>query len=104
MRGHHRESRSFPQFAGAPGARRSDQPAKMDVQETTAACPDAFAELASPAWIHDPYPFMRWLREYDPVHRAASGLFLLSRHADTFRIKEGMSPMTHGVMYSGSKI
>ncbi|WGD50837.1 cytochrome P450 [Bradyrhizobium sp. CB1650] len=54
----------------------------MDVQETTAACRDAFAELASPTCIHDPYPFMRWLREHDPVHRAASGLFLLSRHAD----------------------
>ncbi|RWP25677.1 cytochrome P450 [Mesorhizobium muleiense] len=56
----------------------------MDVQETTAACRDAFAELASPACIHDPYPFMRWLREHDPVHRAASGLFLLSRHADIY--------------------
>ncbi|WP_027576601.1 cytochrome P450 [Bradyrhizobium sp. WSM1743] len=54
----------------------------MDVQETMAACRDAFAELASPTCIHDPYPFMRWLREHDPVHRAASGLFLLSRHAD----------------------
>ncbi|MGY8662407.1 cytochrome P450 [Bradyrhizobium sp. UFLA05-109] len=56
----------------------------MDVQETTAACRDAFAELASPACSHDPYPFMRWLREHDPVHRAASGLFLLSRHADIY--------------------
>ncbi|MER9767906.1 cytochrome P450 [Mesorhizobium sp. M0189] len=56
----------------------------MDVQETTAACRDAFAQLASPACIHDPYPFMRWLREHDPVHRAASGLFLLSRHADIY--------------------
>ncbi|MET4177411.1 cytochrome P450 [Bradyrhizobium sp. LA2.1] len=46
--------------------------------------PDAFAELASPARIHDPCPFMRWLREHDPVHRAASGLFLLSRHADIY--------------------
>lgn len=27
---------------------------------------------------------MRWLREHDPVHRAASGLFLLSRHADIY--------------------
>ncbi|MER8846946.1 cytochrome P450 [Mesorhizobium australicum] len=56
----------------------------MDVQETTAACQDAFAELASPGCIQDPYPFMRWLREHDPVHRAASGLFLLSRHADIY--------------------
>ncbi|MGY4231596.1 cytochrome P450/ferredoxin [Bradyrhizobium sp. USDA 4449] len=56
----------------------------MDVQETRAACRDAFAELALPARIHDPYPFMRWLREHDPVHRAASGLFLLSRHADIY--------------------
>lgn len=54
----------------------------MDVQENTTACPDAFAELASPACTHDAYPFMRRLREHDPVHRAASGLFLSSRHAD----------------------
>ncbi|MCK1684440.1 cytochrome P450 [Bradyrhizobium sp. 145] len=61
----------------------------MDVQETTAACRDAFAELASPARTHDPYPFMRWLREHDPVHRAASGLFLLSRHADIYWALKG---------------
>lgn len=65
----------------------ADQPTKvtkMDVKETAAVCRDAFAELASPACIHDPYPFMRWLREHDPVHRATSGLFLLSRHADIY--------------------
>ncbi len=56
----------------------------MDVQEITAECRDAFAELASPSRIRDPYPFMRWLREHDPVHRASSGLFLLSRHADIY--------------------
>ncbi|NRP75753.1 Cytochrome P450 130 [Ensifer psoraleae] len=56
----------------------------MNVQETTAGCQDAFAELASPACIDDPYPFMRWLRERDPVHRSASGLFLLSRHTDIY--------------------
>ncbi|WP_341809337.1 cytochrome P450 [Xanthomonas oryzae pv. oryzicola] len=50
----------------------------------SASCRDAFAELASPACIDDPYPFMHWLREHDPVHRAASGLFLLSRHADIY--------------------
>lgn len=68
----------------APIRSASQQVTKMDVQETTAACRDAFAELASPARIHDPYPFMHWLREHDPVHRAASGLFLLSRHADIY--------------------
>lgn len=57
----------------------------MDVQAAnTETCRDAFTELASPACIHDPYPFMRWLREHDPVHRGASGLYLLSRHADIY--------------------
>lgn len=57
----------------------------MEVQASnTAICRDAFAELGSPACIDDPYPFMRWLREHDPVHRGASGLFLLSRHADIY--------------------
>jgi len=36
------------------------------------------------ATSHDPYPFMRWLREQDPVYRAESGLFLLRRHADIY--------------------
>ncbi|AVS92397.1 cytochrome [Paracidovorax avenae] len=53
-------------------------------EEAILTCRDAFAELASPACLHDPYPFMHQLRTHDPVHRAASGLFLLSRHADIF--------------------
>jgi hypothetical protein len=55
------------------------------IKQRDIAYPDAFAELTSPACTHDPYPFKRWLREHDPVHRAASGLFLLSRHADICR-------------------
>ncbi|WP_238135702.1 cytochrome P450 [Xanthomonas fragariae] len=68
-----------------PGPFVSRQVSKMEVQASnTAICRDAFAELGSPACIDDPYPFMRWLREHDPVHRGASGLFLLSRHADIY--------------------
>ncbi|MFT0174684.1 cytochrome P450 [Paraburkholderia mimosarum] len=57
---------------------------KMEMHDTNSECQDAFAKLASPACIQDPYPFMRWLREHDPVHRAASGIFLVSRHADVY--------------------
>ncbi len=56
----------------------------MEMHDTNSECQDAFAKLASPACIQDPYPFMRWLREHDPVHRAASGIFLVSRHADVY--------------------
>ncbi|KTS76504.1 cytochrome P450 [Pseudomonas oryzihabitans] len=56
----------------------------MEMRDMASVCRDAFAELALPACIEDPYPFMHWLREHDPVHRAASGIFLLSRHADIF--------------------
>ncbi|MGF6736164.1 cytochrome P450 [Paraburkholderia youngii] len=59
---------------------------KMEMHDTNSECQDAFAKLASPACIHDPYPFMRWLREHDPVHRGASGIFLVSRHADVYRV------------------
>ncbi|MBH5370601.1 cytochrome P450 [Bradyrhizobium glycinis] len=68
----------------------------MDAQETTATCRDAFAELASPTCIQDPYPFMRWLREHDPVHRAPSGPFLLSRHADICWVLEATGDAFRG--------
>lgn len=45
---------------------------------------DAFAALAAPENNSNPYEYMRWLREHDPVHRSASGIFLLSRHADIY--------------------
>lgn len=36
----------------------------------------------SPAFIRDPYPFYRRLRETDPMHVTAFGAFLASRHAE----------------------
>jgi cytochrome P450 len=34
--------------------------------------------------IEDPYPAYSWLREHDPVHLGATGLWYLTRHADVF--------------------
>ncbi|OSN11551.1 cytochrome [Lonsdalea iberica] len=60
----------------------------MSTQEhstpSAAAYRDAFAALAAPDNNANPYDYMRWLREHDPVHRSVSGIFLLSRHADIY--------------------
>ncbi|KJK50617.1 hypothetical protein UK23_10240 [Lentzea aerocolonigenes] len=43
---------------------------------------DALAELAKPEQRQDPYPFLHWLRENDPVHRTNCGFYLLSSYDD----------------------
>jgi hypothetical protein len=43
--------------------------------------PDLFDPL-SPAFHADPYPFYRHLRETDPVHLSALGLWILTRYED----------------------
>lgn len=43
--------------------------------------PDLFNPL-SPAFHADPYPFYRHLRETDPVHLSALGLWILTRYED----------------------
>jgi cytochrome P450 len=47
------------------------------------ASTDVLAELLRPQILHDPWPLYSWLRDNDPVHRTASGVYLLSRHFDT---------------------
>ena len=42
---------------------------------------DLFNPL-SPAFHADPYPFYRHLRETDPVHLSALGLWILTRYED----------------------
>lgn len=43
---------------------------------------DALDELAKPEHRQDPYPFLHWLRENDPVHRTRCGFYLLSNYDD----------------------
>ncbi|GGU82947.1 cytochrome P450 [Lentzea flava] len=47
---------------------------------------DAMARLQEPDNREDPYPFLAWLREHDPVHRTPRGTYILSRHADVARV------------------
>jgi cytochrome P450 len=47
---------------------------------------DVMARFTSPGFRRDPYPFLRWLRENEPVHRTRKGLYLISRHADADRV------------------
>ena len=37
---------------------------------------------ADPAFVADPYPTYAWLRAHEPVHRAPSGAFVLTRYDD----------------------
>lgn len=43
---------------------------------------DALDELAKPEHRQDPYPFLHWLREHDPVHLTRCGFYLLSNYDD----------------------
>ncbi|MFD9698063.1 cytochrome P450 [Lentzea sp. NPDC059081] len=45
---------------------------------------DALEELSRPEHRSDPYPFLHWLRENDPVHKSKFGFYLLSNYDDVF--------------------
>ncbi|HYQ68133.1 cytochrome P450 [Actinophytocola sp.] len=48
------------------------------------AAVDALEELARPEHRGNPYPFLHWLRENDPVHRTRAGFYLISNYDDVF--------------------
>jgi cytochrome P450 family 114 len=43
---------------------------------------DVLAQFTTPDFRRDPYPFLKWLRENDPVHRTSKGFYLVCGHAD----------------------
>lgn len=51
-------------------------------RQTTAEPTDALGRLSEPEVRSNPYPFLGWLRENDPVHRTRAGFYLVTRHAD----------------------
>ena len=50
------------------------------------ATSDAMARLMQPDCRQDPYPFLAWLRDNEPVHKTPVGTYLISRHADVARV------------------
>jgi cytochrome P450 family 114 len=48
---------------------------------------DALASFMAPDFRRDPYPFLKWLRENDPVHQTSKGFHLVSRHADAVAVQ-----------------
>ena len=46
--------------------------------------PDARFDLTDPAFLDDPYPIYRRLREADPVHHHTLGFWVLTRHDHVF--------------------
>ncbi len=54
---------------------------------------DALAEFGSPEFLRDPYPFVRWLRENDPVHLTSKGFYLVSRHDDLCHLLSGTTDL-----------
>ena len=57
---------------------------------------DVLAEFATPDFRRDPYPFLRWLRENEPVHRTRAGFYLVSRHADAVSVQRGTGELFRG--------
>ena len=58
-------------------------------------------DVYDPAFLADPYPAYARLREHDPVHRVATGAWLLSRYDDVTRVlrdhdRFSSSPMNMG--------
>ncbi|RBQ15300.1 cytochrome [Spongiactinospora rosea] len=43
---------------------------------------DVLQRLAAPEERANPYPFLHWLRENEPVHLTTAGFYLLSRHGN----------------------
>jgi cytochrome P450 family 114 len=56
--------------------------------QVAVATVDGLAKFADPEIRRNPYPFLRWLRENDPVHRTAAGFYMVSRHADAARVMQ----------------
>ncbi len=50
---------------------------------------DVLAQFASPDFRRDPYPFLKWLRDNESVHRTSRGFYLVSRHADAVAVQHG---------------
>ena len=40
---------------------------------------DVLAEISRPATLADPYPFLAWVRDHDPVHVTPTGVYLVTR-------------------------
>ncbi|MGD8601842.1 MAG: cytochrome P450 [Gemmatimonadota bacterium] len=57
---------------------------------------------ADPAYVADPYPFLEWLREEEPVHRSPAGPWVLTRYDDVHAALEdrrlGNAPARHAVV------
>ena len=62
-------------------------------------------DLFDPAFLDDPYPTYRWLREHSPVHHLGGEYWLVSRHEDVVRVlrnpKAFSSELGYGSMMSG---
>ena len=58
-------------------------------------------DLFDPAFLADPYPTYRWLREHSPVHHLGGEYWLLSRHEDVQRVLRTPAVFSSELGYSG---
>ncbi|WP_323021520.1 cytochrome P450 [Pararhodobacter sp.] len=56
-----------------------------------------------PAYIDDPYPTLRALRERSPVHRNADGSVFLTRHADVLKVYQSRAMLSDKTEEFGKK-
>jgi cytochrome P450 family 114 len=54
---------------------------------------DALAMFGTEEFLLDPYPFLKWLRENDPVHLTSKGYYLVSRHSDLVSLLSGTTDL-----------
>lgn len=60
----------------------ADAHAPGDADGAAHAADGRVFEPLDPAFVRDPYPVYRWLREHDPVHRSPLGHWVLTRYDD----------------------
>jgi cytochrome P450 len=58
-------------------------------------------DLFDPAFLADPYPTYRWLREHSPVHHLGADYWLVSRHEDVVRVLRTPTVFSSELGYGG---
>ncbi len=58
-------------------------------------------DLFDPAFLADPYPTYRWLREHSPVHHLGAEYWLVSRHDDVVRVLRTPTVFSSELGYGG---
>ena len=77
-------------------------PAQLATEAPQPALP---LDMHGAEFIQNPYPALSWLRQHQPVHRCASGAWVLTRYADVYQalsdVRLGNRPADYSVVSKG---